>query len=780
MMNSVFDVISASEAASQRGPPEEYSAALPPPFASHFGFSNAYAHAKSQAENAQKKQMFIQQQTMRPYIVHGPAPPILSLKPTTLREVAKRVNFIHQDRILFARTVHAPYRLTSTSLLIEDDNGDCLMFCLYNMVPDNADPDEYFPDGTYLCILAPYMKNSGDDRSRNLFLRCDNPECIRVFHTQREWKAAKMGKKLCDTRGIDPTKLRQEGNTEFSNGRHEAAARHYSRALEYPGISNEDRVACLSNLAEARLRQEMWEAAEESALGALKLDLTHLKARFRLATAQIRLNKLSEAQGTIHGRNERQFKNLARQIDCLRVEQQGSYDLIKLKREAKKVPGAVLSTFHADFTSPSIQQGVVITKLNGFAYRGSVARNAIQSNTLISSSKALVFSPGSMNLAIDPYTGSMNRGSSMNLETKLVSLMNRRSQIRQQVYSLAATSDGNKTDEGNKIDHERIRRLLASNTFSAGMDAEVEIEWERFKSSQRTIPNENNRDWILGSGLWLNESLFNHSCTPNCTWKQIGDQMFISTTKEVHPGEELTISYVSHLKSFQERNDVFRNWIEPGMGFCCQCDWCVMMRESTELQKVDSRIHAAFEKAAEMVSSDFVKMGVAANRAFPKTERKAALELLSVLPLTMQHVACAKLWIMEGSCRAHYDEDNQGALAAYKKAAEIRHAVIGECSIDRAKDLWRIVGASMACGKVDQALKTLCFIYRSHFAGAQLIDVNTAFRDLTFNYAMPWWVDEYDTATQNALEVLATRAIKEESDFKRRRLKSRSERARRS
>ena len=269
-----------------------------------------------------------------------------------------------------------------------------------------------------------------------------------------------------------------------------------------------------------------------------------------------------------------------------------------------------------------------------------------------------------------------------------------------------------------------------------------------------------------GSGLWLNESLFNHSCTPNCTWKQIGDQLFVWTTRDVEAREELTVAYISHDKSFLEREEVFQRWIEPGVGFSCQCEWCHHMRKSGELRRVEMQIHSACRNAAEQVSKNGDKMALAAEKAMPSTQRRSCLKILSEFPLKLQHNASAGLWVMEGACLAHFDSDVQGALAAYEKAAEIKYAVRGGYSLERAKDLWRIVGSAMACENPSKAHTALMSIYQDMFLTLNMKNTEEAFRDLTLNYALPWWQDSYDTERQRALEVLIDRVIKDSAGWK--------------
>ncbi|KAL3915104.1 MAG: hypothetical protein SGILL_005802, partial [Bacillariaceae sp.] len=768
-----LDITRQAQQAQLRGPPKVLSSQLVPPFLSCRGFVFLHeATVKQDSMRAKKNEnKFYSRRTMRPHITHGAAPPIRTLTPITLREVATKVNHIHDDRILWVKTIYDSHKMIGTNVLVEDEMGDCLMLTLYNFVPERDDPNDYFPNGTYMAILAPYMKHSCDDPTKTLFLRCDNPECIRIFETHRSWIAGKRGKKLIDAGGLDPGLLRKEGNDAFADGRWEKAARLYTRSLACPTISPQDKLSCYSNLAETRIRQEQWEAAEECANLALALDPAHKKSLYRLSTALMWLNKTQEAKEVvtmIAVRDDKEFKKLVPMLDRLAKENQhGEYDFAKMYEEARRWPGQALRTFHSNYVSPDIESGVEIAKREGsFTYRGTIAVESLSEGTLVSSSKALAFcARGESNefaLSIDPYNKSMTRGSTMGLESELICMMHRRPVTRAVVYSLASTTLAGEDDSSsNKIDSKRVHDIVVTNTFGVSNEEEAESAWEKFKGFQVFAEAKRKSAMETGSGLWLNESLFNHSCTPNCTWKPIGDQMFVWTTRVVQPGEELCISYTDLKEtSFSERKETFANWIQPGVGFSCQCDSCHVIRDNQKLELLDAQVHQAYEKAASMVSLHRMKMAVAAEQVMSRTECQEHLQFLSdKFPDAVQHNAAAKLWILEGSCLGHKN-DAHGALQAYERAAEIKYAIRGSNHrLDRAKDLWRVVGASMACDYPTKAQEVLNSVYREVFSIIHSPDRDAMFRDLTLESSMPWWSDSYSYERQQTMEVLIGRTI---------------------
>jgi tetratricopeptide (TPR) repeat protein len=642
------------------------------------------------------------------------------------------------------------------------------MLSLYNYVSHNEDPNDIFPEGTYMAILAPYMKHAEDDPSKNPLLRCDNPECIRIFSSRRSWLAAKRGKKFVDTEGWDPSLLKEQGNDAFKEDRFALAARCYSQALECRETINPvDQLACLANLAEVRLRQELWEEAEVNARAALALDPTHSKARFRLAVALIRLLKIQEGLHALGDERGKAFQRQRQEIEILIQEQAGVYNLDKMRREAANRPGERLATFHGNFSSNMIQRSVLTSKSGNSQYRGIVATESIGSNVLVSSSKALVFCPprtDSFGIAFNPYSSRISLGSQLDLEKELVLLMHQRPQIREHVYSLSAGLECSSKDQSNKIDIGRLERIVNTNTFATLTGDELVLHWEKCCRVQRSLAagqatsNEVRRG-ETGTGLWANESLFNHSCTRNCTMTQIGDQIFIWTTKEIQSGEELTISYVPDDTSFKEREEKFKDWTHHGIGFQCHCGRCNAVRSSTELKAADERVSQAYKDASELVSTQSIKLAIAAERVLPSPERKKLLRLFSTLPLGYQHYPGLQLWTMVGACEAARG-NREAALRAHQKAAEIGYAVRGGYSVGWAKDQWKIAGASMACNNAEAALEVLCSIYTDVVLRSGIEDTKKVFRGLTLEQSLSWWDDSYCPKRVATMNELITKTIK--------------------
>ncbi len=755
----------AATQAKQNGPPSECEVPLPPPFVTKLGYIN-YLEKSAQPAERTEGGIIRFANTMRSYLQHNKAPNSIStLRATSLREVARRVNHIHEDRILFLKTTYDAFRIVGMNVLVEDDAGDCIMLSLYNYLAYHENPSDFFPVGTYLAILAPYMKYAKDDPKLTLMLRCDNPECVRVFPFHRSWKAAKRGKLMLSDIDDDPEILREEGNHHFAQELYETAARTYSRALACSRISASCRIACLCNRAEVNLRLQRWEAAESDARNVLVLDPNHIKAMFRLTCALLHLNRVSEAseiasklQERAEMKKSKSFQRLSQDIyQAIEEQQNGNYNLLQMENEISRHG---LVAFHANYSSSMMQRGVV-TKASGFTYRGCVALENIPKNTLLSASKAFVYylpEGKPLLFEVSPYNRVAADSSRIVLENDTIVLLHRRPELKEIFYTLSSELPEERFKEENcrkRIDMKRIQGIISNNSFKA----QPTVHDLYLTCNQPTAPRIE-----AGSGVWINESLFNHSCTPNCDWSNIGDHIFIHTTRDVKSGEELCLSYLNHEASLEERGETFSNWLGSGVGFSCQCDWCITVRDSPDLQEANEIIHSAYKSAIKLVSSK-VKMSAAAELVLPAHDRAKYLKFFSQFPLMIQHIAGAFLWIMEGSVLMGIKNKPKEALEAYEKAAAITQAVCGDRSFNRSKDLWRIVGACMACGYETRAKTMLASIWNDFFVKAKMKKLEDKFIILTRHYVMPWWTENFDqsrAATLNriALDVATSTKLK--------------------
>ena len=772
-LNGIMGMVrDAAKAADQR-PPPVYSTHLPPAayVRAHYIAGKEYNTLKETTGKCK-----VIRQSIRPSMEHGPTPDPESLSPITLQEVAKKVNYIHNDRILYLKTTYDAGVVVGASVLTEDDNGDNILLSLYNFLAEGEDPNERLGPGTYLALLAPYMKNQRDNREHDLMLRCDNPQCVILYDTKEEWLAAKTGKPV-KVRSREPSRLRALGNAAFRDKLLSKASRLYSMALKSPSISQEDKIACLANRAEVSLRQGFWERVIEDSTTVLELDPSHIKATFRLAKAKLRLGLASDALclALTLSSTATCIKDIDDTIaDCERVvheQSTGKFDLVEMRKDASSTNGMTNPAklkFYGDFAATSVVDfGVEIKSAvsTSSTYRGCLAKKKLPQDFLICASKALVCIPrtphkDSFMLQYSTTGRRIEAESAIQVVSCIVQMIHTRPDVGKRFYSLSA---GNRTKASSdnfnpaKVDLALIRDIVSTNAF--GIDGRTwneELWWiwetERkkregpLKSFDSDTPEqdmENHHRFTRGNGIWLRESLFNHSCTPNCTWAIVGDHMFIRTTRPVEEGEELCISYVAQNQSFDERTKLFERWTGPGNGFECRCQWCCAIRADDRLKDIESEVAGAHRKAEELFASGRMGMREAAGRALSKTKRRKYLEYLeATYPKEIQHLTGHILNLWQGYSLSESPESKLAALTSFQKAADIGLARKGK-GMESAMDSWRLVWAALMCNDQTRALQNLRDIWK----GCQFesfmpkSDAQECFRFFTVRHALPWWWD---------------------------------------
>ncbi|KFW01339.1 N-lysine methyltransferase SMYD2, partial [Eurypyga helias] len=90
----------------------------------------------------------------------------------------------------------------------------------------------------------------------------------------------------------------------------------------------------------------------------------------------------------------------------------------------------------------------------------------------------------------------------------------------------------------------------------------------------------------LGSAIFPDVALMNHSCCPNVIVTYKGTLAEVRAVKEIEPGEEVFTSYIDLLYPTEDRNDRLRD----SYFFNCDCRECVTKekdKEKLEIRKLD-------------------------------------------------------------------------------------------------------------------------------------------------------------------------------------------------
>lgn len=153
-----------------------------------------------------------------------------SLKPldqlTPIRLSDMHVNKRHEGKYLKCRVVAEPIMMASMNTLVEDEDGQVEILCVYNLSPSyTVDANDFLPLHTVLIIKEPLVKLMVQDN--NYYIRVESPSDV-VFVEDvdvEKWRIQ------------TPNTLSYEQLNDLANGlflkkEYRKAVRHYTQALK--------------------------------------------------------------------------------------------------------------------------------------------------------------------------------------------------------------------------------------------------------------------------------------------------------------------------------------------------------------------------------------------------------------------------------------------------------------------------------------------------------------------------------------------------------------------
>ena len=450
--------------------------------------------------------------------------------------------------------------------------------------------------------------------------------------------------------------------------------------------------------------------AQAAAERALQADPNDTEAAFWLAEAWLRLQRPQNALRLVQQLESRrptdrrisEFTQTV--VAALEEQQRGQYDLAHMRRDAVAHGGRIAEA-HADFASPDVALGVAIP----FKGRGVRSTRPLSANQLILGSRAFAVAfPAVENRCWTPAGCESEAASAGRLLVhEVIHKAMARPECATQLYSLDAGPQYSAAPPPQSpaaiVDVDRIRGLCAVNAFRAQGDP-----WERLTHGPGHVgapppPG-------LGSGLWLRESLLNHSCAPNCTWLQIGDFQFTFTTRAVAAGEELCIAYCAAMP-FTDRREALAHWA-PGRGFECRCERCAWLRARPALAQVEAEVLAVRDRVWQRMRLQGISMAAAGDAELDAGRRAELSAALQPLPLRQQQPLQEVLLLDAAALEAQgaYGE----ALGLYQRVADIREAAgVGPVDVEWAMDRCNIARAMLLCGQTEAAAGLLHYTYRT-------------------------------------------------------------------
>ncbi len=285
---------------------------------------------------------------------------------------------------------------------------------------------------------------------------------------------------------------------------------------------------------------------------------------------------------------------------------------------------------------------------------GMFATKAIRANTLIVSSKALLFEKDHMSCTRE---GMRKMAADDEFATKIRAL---------------STGKFRSTFEC-VDDATHLEAVVSTNAWGVSGDHLCGVH-ASMASMVGTFFKGHPTDTVKYTGLWDGPSRFNHACVPNCKMVTSCDFMFVFSAKDVVAGDELTMSYVAmplHAQSFECRQAKLSNW-----GFECACDLCALTRSDGEYASMEREIHSAYTAAAQQCEKRGASMYAAAEKAMSALRRSELAKVLSTRPLAAQFPLLS-LYDMEAGA-AMCAGDRKRAIGMYQKLEQLQMKICGE------------------------------------------------------------------------------------------------------
>ncbi len=358
---------------------------------------------------------------------------------------------------------------------------------------------------------------------------------------------------------VGPTAWKEAGNALLQKKEVSGAVEAYTAGIQL-GPDEKLLAVLLSNRSQAYLSLGEPGLALMDADMAIKLDPTFQKSLFRRGKALFDLERFEEAKEAFQG-CEGQEKMVSASAEHLAQVERGEYNwpvwLTECTRDAEQLHDV------SDYRNKLMQQKEIAGK-----GRGLVATEDLPKGTLLLVEKAAAIVFPSSCMAKRKSPGEL-------LSAQLHDLIKsaRTAKERKLVSGLQELSTG-ETKKSESVSMETdlslfLRKLLIVNGFG----------W-----SDACKANVSQRPTDHGFGLWLQASMFNHSCIPNALYGFLGNVLVVRLARDVVKDEEICIAYCSCHDSLEERNAKLQR-----RGFQCVCELCEKQRTKLSDEFISAR-----------------------------------------------------------------------------------------------------------------------------------------------------------------------------------------------
>lgn len=533
--------------------------------------------------------------------VSCPAEHLVAAFQLTLSQMAfadLRAGVQHKGKFVLARRIGKPavgYQTFSAG--IEDEHGNVM---LLTMDVYNFPGKDLLPPNSIIAIKEPhYTMTPSHDDLVDICILVEHASDVLLLQPTDSRVPGPFG-----TNVLDPNKhalrCKEDGNRALINSELASALNSYSEGLSVSadiGLTKDIH----RNRALVLLRLHRYDAAIQDALaslssgtGAKANDLDH-KAYYRAGLSAYELGRFEQARDHFEAslRLKPGDKDCIRQLarSAARVsEQSGTYDFGQIIEQ--------LSPSKPRVDAANYVQRVEVQNHTECG-RGLFSTQHIRFGALILCEKALCVvyanDPGAhQTLPVQKKRVQVDRVSEgAPYRMVLKKLVDNPSLIPKVLELYAGEQQFAKhepipcvVDGMPLLDSFQVHEIFHYNSFHSSVMANPDTE---------AFPFSTTSEGTTGHGLWALASFINHSCVPNAHRCFFGDLMVVRATKEIVPGEEITISYDTPA-DYGSEDDLGESW-----GFKCKCPLCTAEKsaKSKAKQKRSNYLSQARSKAGQ-------------------------------------------------------------------------------------------------------------------------------------------------------------------------------------
>ncbi|KFY88611.1 hypothetical protein V500_06244 [Pseudogymnoascus sp. VKM F-4518 (FW-2643)] len=469
---------------------------------------------------------------------------VADLKHITINEL--RLETHHRGTYILLRCITPPNRLTAIMVLAEDKNNEVVSLQMYQQENEETRPAiDIANRGIVLLVKEPYYKTMSDGEYG---LRVDHLSDIVHLRSDDVRIPLDWQPRLIE---VDQSAeaLKLKGNLAMKEGKFWDSISIYSDALAQP-TSADEADTIKRNRSLAFLRTKQFDVAL-SDIGFPNFgENAPEKAIFRAGEALYNLRRFDECCEVLailcrlYPLNALARASSGRAQSRLREQKTGEFNFKLLQAEAKKLRPPHLD--HATYIGPiEVRQ----TTSKG---RGLFVTKSVKAGDLLLCEKAFAhcYAPeeseaeksGKSNISIlmNTETNTAFMGTQADLLKSIVQKMYHNPSVASPFTALHHGDykgvDTTTVDQMPIVDTFQVERTISFNSFGcplSSMNSQAKVRDHKDEPESA----------FHSTGIWIQASYINHSCTSNARRSFIGDMMIVRATRDLKKGTELSFWY---------------------------------------------------------------------------------------------------------------------------------------------------------------------------------------------------------------------------------------------